>query len=74
MSGLIIAARQSKRKPLADLHMRGSIFLAVYIFGFAYTGEESAHVSPYALCYEPLPDLSIKTSFVMHHLETKLGD
>ena len=72
ISGLILAASQS-RKPLPDLHMRGSVFLAVYIFGFTYTGEESAHVSPYAICHETLPDTSMKTSFVIDHLETKHG-
>jgi hypothetical protein len=43
----------------------------VYVFGFTYTGEESALVSQYAICYETLPDPLMKTSFVIRHFGNK---
>jgi hypothetical protein len=61
-------------KALPGLRTWGSTILVVCIFSFTYNGEESAHVSQYAICYETVPDPSLKTSFVTRHLETKHVD
>jgi hypothetical protein len=53
--------------------MRGCIFLGVYIFGFTYTGEESARVFQYAICYETSPDHLMKTSLLCAIWKQSMG-